>query len=687
MLDVLEVQDKLKSFSSYQLVQEMQMPTGRIPQFLVLSELNRRKDMKQDMAKRESADQPTVKEEVVAASGMPMANASEMAQQLAPQSSMTENTGIASMMPRELPSEEEPMRMSYGGMLKGSRRIMPRPGLGREVTDMRIDLQNRFPFPAMQGRFSSGLSNLGRDISGRVQNRTQEEVDDFIGEVDNMAQERFEVNLSEPSQRQRDMQSFLSGKGQPDPRTIKTTTAIPFAMNEGGVIKAQNGMFADIASGLGSIDNTSGLNLPSFAGMYNYAKTKLGLSDTDARDMAEKMMKQVEVNAQNAVTTAIDGSSGSLPTMNLKVDEGQQYDTNIYDETYKNLKRLNSLKDSPLIRYSDVKPEDFFRFGSDFVPESQYETLAVKPALMGIQEFLNIPAYGTLLSQKGAEKVAEFFEKLPTDEEGKPITQEEYLLRYVGQPAKDVDAFNKMISDQLKAEDDAKAPAERDFRKEQEKMIYEESMKKSNLLAEEREKEEEKKKKQKAEEDKILGGLGGASSSLSGLSAEIDKLRADREKSRGSEKWFRLAEIGLGMMGSEDPTVLGSLGKSGKKALKGFMGDKKAYDKDMLTYATTKASIEKSKAELGLKGLVAKKQLELAKKKGLTSMTQKERTGLILDIDKELNDIYKLGDYDIENPEVKKRIFQLETQKRMLQLGLPLAPTSIDFKTSNVATS
>ena len=139
MLDVLEVQDKLKNFSQEQLLREMQMPNGSVPQFLVLSELNRRRTMSQDLAKRQSADQPTVKEEVVASSGIPMEKSSMMAQQMAPKTSMTENTGIASMMPRELPSEEEPMKMSFGGLLMGSRMLnqMAAP-LARDVMDRRV---------------------------------------------------------------------------------------------------------------------------------------------------------------------------------------------------------------------------------------------------------------------------------------------------------------------------------------------------------------------------------------------------------------------------------------------------------------------------------------------------------------------------------------------------------------------
>ena len=42
-MNILQVQDRLKGRSEQQLAQEMQMPSGMAPQFLVLSELQRRK--------------------------------------------------------------------------------------------------------------------------------------------------------------------------------------------------------------------------------------------------------------------------------------------------------------------------------------------------------------------------------------------------------------------------------------------------------------------------------------------------------------------------------------------------------------------------------------------------------------------------------------------------------------------
>ena len=663
MLDVLEVQDQLKNFSQEQLLKEMQMPSGSIPQFLILSELNRRRTMSQDMAKRQSADQPTVKEEVVAASGMPMDNASMMAQQMAPKTSMTENTGIASMMPRELPSEEEPMKMSYGGVLNSRSMVMGQPL-------MRAEMRSPLPFERRQQADTLGFNNLGSNIVDRIGEKSQGEVDEFIGEVRDMADERFDLDLTpEP-------QFDTGGKGFPPfvkpsiAQRLVSNVSLPQPMyrKEGGPIKAQSGMFAQMMPKFPTP--------PAFASLFNYIKTNFpGISDADATKLVNEEM---EAKSKEAVNTAITGETPEIPRLDMTVDEGSPYDTEIYGETRKNLARLDSIKDSPLVAYSNIKPEDYYSFGRDFVPESDYEKFLVKPTLLGLQSIANIPVKGTELSEKAAKGIAGFFEKLPTDEEGKPISQEEYLLRYVGQPAKDVDAFNKMISDQLRAEDDAKAPAERDFRKRQEQMIYEESMKRTNRLAKKDEEEEEKKKKQKEEEDRILGGFGKASGALSDLSAQIAELKEKREKGRESEKWFSLAKLGLGMLASANPTVFGALGEGGLKALDDFKAGKKAYDDDILGYLKTQASIAKSQAELGVRGLVARKQIEALKKKGLTGMTEKERTTAILNINKELNRLYELGKYDPEDPKVKRSIFDLETQKRRLQLNLPVGPTVID---------
>tara|TARA_Y100000004_G_scaffold140964_1_gene160259 strand:+ start:1821 stop:3929 length:2109 start_codon:yes stop_codon:yes gene_type:complete len=114
-MNILKLQDDLKNFSQQQLVMEMQRPSGNVPQFLVLSELSRRKRMRAEQDRAEAADAPTVAQETVAAAGMPMDGVTQMARAMAPNTSMTENTGIAAIMPKQ------PTRMAEGGVVKMQR--------------------------------------------------------------------------------------------------------------------------------------------------------------------------------------------------------------------------------------------------------------------------------------------------------------------------------------------------------------------------------------------------------------------------------------------------------------------------------------------------------------------------------------------------------------------------------------
>ena len=653
MLDVLEVQDKLKNFSQEQLLREMQMPTGNVPQFLVLSELNRRRTMSQDMEKQKMADQPTVKEEVVAASGMPMPETSMLAQQMAPQTSMSENTGIAAMMPKELPSEEEPVKMSYGGMLMGSRMMnqMAAP-LARDILRPAvIEDERRSFFPAMQRRFSSGLDNLGRDISGRVQNRTQEEVQDFIGEVDNMAQERFEVNLSEPSQRQRDMQSFLSGKGQP---------RMPMAMKDGGPIKAQSGMFADISGAIGSADAPSFSMPPAFATIYNYAKTVLGLDDELARDVANKTVQKENIDKSQlgmfsakpfgsveerlsgddrlAQRKALDTFTGGAE-MNQLVDQLSKPTTDIGGvQDVQDIDPLRLDIQNRLAESKKPKTANMFRgLGGEYDAVNQ-KLQEAKDVSQALDNFSGGAEMSDLVNQLGKSQKA-----LPENpyaaeiEEAKGLgigkrakRLDEYLtkdkfadVRQAESQKNIQDAFtfgrgsplSGMMVDRpqtLGVTADQSSIFERDQKEEAErtKQAFENFTGGQEMDKLVDKMQTDKTKKTDSDSAGTLGGFGATSGALSELEAEIDKLRAKREKGRESDKWFALAEVGLGMLASQSPTLAGALGEGGLKGLKSFREGKKEYDKDMLGYLTTKASIQKTRGELGLKSLLYKKQIK-----------------------------------------------------------------------------
>lgn len=125
-MNIIDIQDNLKDFSEQQLIKEIQMPSGMAPQFLVLSEINRRKRMRDDYAKSQAANQMTVAEEAVAAGGVPQTGIRGMSEAMAPQSSMAQS-GIGTVMnqamkPSPMPqremSEAEVMGMAEGGVLR-----------------------------------------------------------------------------------------------------------------------------------------------------------------------------------------------------------------------------------------------------------------------------------------------------------------------------------------------------------------------------------------------------------------------------------------------------------------------------------------------------------------------------------------------------------------------------------------
>jgi hypothetical protein len=111
-MNILEQSEALKDIPEAALMREMQMPTGSFPQYLVLTEIKRRKRMRDEFQRREAQDMPTVAEEAVMGAGMPQQGIMQMAKSMAPQTSMGQNTGIANAAPRQ-----PTMGMAKGGIV------------------------------------------------------------------------------------------------------------------------------------------------------------------------------------------------------------------------------------------------------------------------------------------------------------------------------------------------------------------------------------------------------------------------------------------------------------------------------------------------------------------------------------------------------------------------------------------
>jgi hypothetical protein len=126
-MNMLDVQDKLKGLSEQQLVQEMQMPSGTAPQFLVLSEITRRKRMRDSMQQQD--DGTTVAQEAVAAAGVPQGGIADMARALAPKTDMTQNTGA--MPVQGMYGGGLVQRMQEGGEVEGYEMFVEPPQAGK----------------------------------------------------------------------------------------------------------------------------------------------------------------------------------------------------------------------------------------------------------------------------------------------------------------------------------------------------------------------------------------------------------------------------------------------------------------------------------------------------------------------------------------------------------------------------
>ena len=205
MLNILQIEDRLKDMSEDVVKRMVTAPNPSVPPFLATNELNRRDRMRKEFQMRQAQEMPTVAEQLVTGAGMPNEAMSQMAMNMAPKSDIAGNTGLEAMMPKQtmpeteedeimLMEDEDPMRMSYGGLVNSRAMVMAQP--------LRSSPPLALPFPPrmQQQRDNLGFNNLGSNIVNRIGEKSQGEVDEFIGEVRDMADERFDLDLNQQPQ-------------------------------------------------------------------------------------------------------------------------------------------------------------------------------------------------------------------------------------------------------------------------------------------------------------------------------------------------------------------------------------------------------------------------------------------------------------------------------------------------------
>ncbi len=165
MLNMIDTQDKLKNFSEAQLIKEMQMPSGSAPQFMVLSEIERRKRMRSDAQRQEGLMQPTVAQEAVSAAGVPQQGIAQVAQSMAPKTDMAQNTGVPSVQASKLPGQpNQPQRMADGGIMRLA------PGGFVSGDDMNAIARLKVSNPALYEQYKDNPEELARIAASLASN-------------------------------------------------------------------------------------------------------------------------------------------------------------------------------------------------------------------------------------------------------------------------------------------------------------------------------------------------------------------------------------------------------------------------------------------------------------------------------------------------------------------------------------
>ena len=132
MINILEQEDLIKGLPDQALMQEAQRPSGELPQFLVVSEIQRRSDMrKRYKAEQEQMPQATVKEQVVQEGIM-----GAMPPQMAMVPQMPQR--MPQMPPQGIQQAMPPQRMAGGGVV----RLFGGGGTGPEAIIRNVLAQN-----------------------------------------------------------------------------------------------------------------------------------------------------------------------------------------------------------------------------------------------------------------------------------------------------------------------------------------------------------------------------------------------------------------------------------------------------------------------------------------------------------------------------------------------------------------
>lgn len=576
-MNVIDIQDNLKDFSEEQLIAEMKAPSGLAPQFLVLSEIQRRQRVRESYNKSMAENQPTVAQEVVNAAGVPQQGAMDMAQAMAPKSSMEQNTGIMTMQNMEaMPMKRGGvLEMFEGGMFGGSM-FFPDIEEARRAREERANLQ-------------------------RMLNRSGRRVEQIPGTM-SVAEQSRRINRPE-------YEDIYE-----DPDTPGYLSAVPsFVPRE---MDAEAGRYSDLISQIPEVVPLTDAER-QLAGMQGAADA---LTDLDSyRELLGDAASGAYQAYQDNIITPLTGIMSGGRSFSDKPDRTDRFVDAVVGARKDIDRRVGRFSDN-LSRAAQQDARRFGRLADDVAGTAKTAYGSIREGLTNRE--LSAPQEGDTVLQRAGRDVLGGIQSLASgiyDVAESPFRGAEEIGRYLGSPADSPEVPDAFIAlDQ--------AMARRGVRQDMERQLeMAQAVQSGSMTAEEANQALAMGAKppvatppsQTAPAVPATGtnaaagvDTGGGTPTVSlpvspsdttrtvpsgSLEERLVELEEKRAKDRDANRYLALAQAGLTLMGSTKPTLGEAISEAGQAGIKAIQSAESSYDKDIVSLLNARAKIQAAK--------------------------------------------------------------------------------------------
>ena len=492
-MNIIDLQERLRDFPEQALMQEMQAPSGMAPQFLVLSELKRRKRMRDDYQRAQAADMKTVAEEAITGAGVPQGGIMQMAGAMAPNTNVAQDTGIDDAMQRVPTQAPQPLQeqgiASIRGMAAGG--YVKKMQQGTLVgAPQSVVIDGRQYLVAPDG---SVTTPLGEPVSFAEAERAKiaasgkpvlggalVDVSTDIANFD--ATQGFEeLPLGEG-----DAARLLEGIGVGETAGLPVAGRVGMETSEDAIARDRVPMLADLTGDAARIAAAQAMfPQPDFDSPEQIAANEAVRAQQAANRAAAMAAERAAVARQNANTAAAAGQSELAARLSAEADDLEAQAANAAE----------SAAPEPV-------PE------AARAAEAEASRAAEAARMLGINEIPERPRMVTDAGELIGEPSAAPENKPPAPPEAKPP---------------------------------------------------------------------------------VGGGFGP-------IESRIAQMLAEREKSAAADKWLALAQTGLALMASRQPTIGGAIGEAGLAGIGAMRQARSQYDKDVLGLLNMQADIQRAKA-------------------------------------------------------------------------------------------